>query len=56
MTVWLTEHKLITSILAKVILENKEDELIIIVFEKSKFEGDYGYFEAVQTTINQLID
>lgn len=43
-------------VLAKVILENGEDELIFIGFEKPKSKGALGYFKAVQTAVNQLID
>lgn len=43
-------------VLAKVITENGEDELIFIGFEEPKSRGALGYFDAVQTAINQLID
>lgn len=43
-------------VLAKVILKNGEDELIFISFEEPKSKGALGYFEAVQTAINQIID
>lgn len=43
-------------VLAKVIMENGEDELIFIGFEEPKSKGALGYFEAVQTAVDQLID
>jgi len=36
-------------------MENGEDELIFLGFEEPKSKGDLGYFEAVQTAVNQLI-
>jgi len=42
-------------VLAKVIMENREDELIFIGFEEPKSKGALGYL-AVQEAINQLMN